>query len=91
LTFSPLAPSGLPVGHHDRPSAKQVIMSGWDDLTAPEKKRAMQNYQRYEKLPPKEQHLIDQLYERWKKLPPSDRARFREQHDQQRGAGRNQR
>ena len=72
-----------PHEHVERSSSRPPILlsESWDDLSPPQRDRAMRNYQRYMDLPAEKRRDIDQRYEKWKKLPSDDKDRMRQKHE----------
>lgn len=88
LSLSLQGPAGVSAAVAREPApAWQQIAEGWDELSPPQRDRAMRNYRQYMELPPEKRQNIDQRYEKWKKLPRNDQERFRKKHDQFRGLG----
>ncbi len=84
LYLSTAAP--LPSRVHGSRRAVQIAES-WDDLSQPQRDRAIKNYQQYRDLPAEKKRDMDQRYDRWKNMPRSDQERLRRKHDEYRGMG----
>ena len=87
LSFTLQGPVAVPRHVYASTVDRPQLAESWDDLSAPQRDRALKNYQHYMELPPQKRHDVDQQYEKWKKLPRSDQDRFRKKHDEYRGMG----
>jgi hypothetical protein len=63
----------------------------WDDLSPEQRSRALENYQRYKKLPKNQQRQLDRSYERWQGMDPNQRDRVRRNYESYRELDRQQR
>ena len=65
------------------PGAKYA--RNWDELTPDQRSRALENYQKYKRLPEKKRRDVDRNYERWKGMKPHDKDRVRRKFERRRG------
>jgi len=53
----------------------------WEDLSPDQRSRALQNYQRFQKLPERDRERMEQRYQHWQGLDPGEQARIRRNYD----------
>ena len=63
----------------------QQIAQDWYELSPSERSRALENYHRFQKLPPERQRDIQERYNRWQQLPSEEQKRIRENYRRYRG------
>ena len=63
----------------------------WDDLSPDQRNRALENYQRYKKLPKERRRSLDESYERWRGMDPNSRERVRKNYESYRQLDKQQR
>lgn len=51
------------------------LARNWQEMSPSERQRAMQNLQRYNRLPESGRQRMDRSYENWQKLDPGERER----------------
>ena len=61
------------------------VRRDWDDISPSERSRALENYRRFQKLPPERQRDIQERYHRWRELPSEEQDRIRENYRRYRG------
>lgn len=54
---------------------------GWDDLSATDRRKALEKYDIYKRLPPSRQKEIRQNYREWQDMEPTDRDGIRENYE----------
>lgn len=54
-----------------------LIGQDWYQLSPQEKSRALDNYRRFQKLPPERQHDLEERYNQWQRLPNEEQERIR--------------
>ena len=57
------------------------LAQSWDDLTPDQRSRAMQNFQRYQRLPEKGRERIDRRYQQFQGLPAGEQDKLRQTYD----------
>lgn len=76
LALWPLQPAAqaqsFPAGH------VQLIGQSWYELSPQEQSRALDNYRRFQKLPPERQHDLEERYNQWQQLPNEEQERIRQ-------------
>ena len=55
----------------------QFIGQDWYELSPQERSRALDNYRRFQKLPPDRQRDLEERYNRWQQLPGEEQERIR--------------
>jgi hypothetical protein len=63
------------------PLLRPVSGQGWDDLSARERYRALQNYWRHESLPKERRRDVERRYQRWQEMSPEERDGIRRQYE----------
>jgi hypothetical protein len=63
------------------PFVARGVGQGWDDLSARERYRALQNYWRHESLPKERRRDVEQHYQRWQEMSPAQRQNIRRQYE----------
>ncbi len=63
----------------------QQIGQDWYELSPRDRSRALENYRRFQKLPPERQRDIQERYNRWQQLPSEEQNRIRENYRRYRG------
>ena len=58
-----------------------VLSQKWKDLSPTERQRALKNFQRFQRLDPKQKRTLEQRYNRWRSLPPEERQRIRKNYE----------
>jgi hypothetical protein len=53
----------------------------WEQLTPDQRAKAMQNFQRYQRLPEKGRERLDRRYQQFQGLPPGEQDRLRQTYD----------
>ena len=56
----------------------QLIEQDWYQLSPQERSRALDNYRRFQKLPPERQRALEDRYNQWQQLPPEEQDRLRQ-------------
>lgn len=83
LTLWPLRATGwMPP---DTGEIIQKIEQDWYELSPRERSRTLENYRRFQKLPPERQRDIQERYNRWQQLPSEEKSRIRENYRRYRG------
>lgn len=83
LTLWPLRESGW--AQHLSEGTIQQIKRDWRDLPPRERSRALENYQRFQKLKPERQRDYQERYHRWLDLPDNERDRLHQNYRRYRG------
>ena len=55
-----------------------LIGQDWYELSPQEQSRALNNYRRFQKLPPERQHDLEERYNQWQQLPNDEQERIRQ-------------
>jgi Protein of unknown function (DUF3106) len=55
----------------------QLIGQDWYELSPQERSRALDNYNRFKKLPPERQRTLEERYNQWQRLPAEEQDRLR--------------
>ena len=55
----------------------QLIGQDWYGLSPQERSRALDNYHRFQKLPPERQRALEERYNQWQQLPTEEQDRLR--------------
>jgi hypothetical protein len=63
----------------------------WDDLSPDQRNRALENYQRYKKLPEEKRRSLDRSYDRWRGMDPRNQERVRRNYESYRQLDKQQR
>jgi hypothetical protein len=66
-------------------------VQGWEELDPEQRRRALENYQRYQKLPKDRQREIDQSWQRWRGMDSREKKRVRRNYESYRQLDREQR
>lgn len=66
-------------------------VQGWEDLDAEQRSRALQNYQRYQRLPKDQQREVDQQWQRWRGMDSQEQNRVRRNYESYRQLDKQQR
>jgi hypothetical protein len=53
------------------------LIEDWYELSPQEKSRALDNYRRFQKLPPERQRALEERYNQWQQLPAEEQDRLR--------------
>lgn len=61
-----------------------LVAQNWYELSPQERSRALENYRRFQKLPPDKQRAIEDKYNRWMELPGEEQERIRRNYDRYR-------
>jgi predicted Fe-S protein YdhL (DUF1289 family) len=61
-----------------RPMRGARPVQNWQDLSPNDRQRALQNLQRYQRLPEQSRQRMDRSYENWRQLDPGERARVQQ-------------
>jgi Protein of unknown function (DUF3106) len=56
----------------------QLIGQDWYELSPQERSRALDNYHRFQKLPPERQRALEERYNQWQQLPTEEQDRIRQ-------------
>ena len=56
----------------------RLIGQDWYELSPQERSRALDNYRRFQKLPPERQHDLEERYNQWQQLPTEEQERIRQ-------------
>ena len=64
---------------------------GWEELNPEQRRRALENYERYQKLPKDEQREIDQSWKRWRGMDSQAKSRVRQNYASYRQLDKQQR
>lgn len=83
LTLCPLQENGWAQSFSE--AIIQQIKRDWDDIPPRERSRALENYRRFQKLPPDRQRDIQERYHQWQQLPSQEQDRIRENYRRYRG------
>ena len=59
-----------------------LLVRNWNDLSQDERTRALENYQRFRRLPPAEQQSLEDKYKKWQNLPSGEQDRIRRNYEQ---------
>lgn len=66
-------------------------VQGWEDLNPEQRRRALENYERYQKLPKDQQREIDQSWKRWRGMDSQEKSRVRQNYESYRQLDKQQR
>lgn len=55
-----------------------LIGQDWYELSPQERSRALDNYRRFQKLPPERKHELEERYNQWQQLPSEEQDRIRQ-------------
>jgi hypothetical protein len=72
-----LWPLKRPTQAQDLPSV-YLVGQDWYELSPQERSRALDNYRRFQKLPPERQRSLEERYNQWQQLPPEEQDRIRQ-------------
>lgn len=72
------APPGAAAGLRE---ARVVPIQSWDQLTPEQQNRAMQNFQRYQRMPEGSRERIQRGYQQFQGLPPGEQEKVRRNFD----------
>ena len=56
----------------------QLIGQDWYELSPQERSRALDNYRRFQKLPPERPRALEERYNQWQQLPNEEQDRIRQ-------------
>ena len=66
-------------------------IQSWEQLDPEQRRRAIENYQRYQKLPKDQQREIDRSWKRWRGMDKQEKNRVRENYESYRRLDKQQR
>ena len=69
----------MPADARDARGVRRV--QNWQQLSPGDRKRAMENLQRYQRLPESSRQRMDRSYESWRQLDPGERARVQQNYE----------
>lgn len=67
-----------------RPPHGTRPVQAWQDLSPNDRRRALDNLQRYQRLPESSRQRMDRSYESWRQLDPGERARVQQNYEKYR-------
>ncbi len=73
-------PVGAQIGPGLRRAVHQppgpLLSQRWEDLSPQQRRRALRNFRRFQRLSPEQRRTLKQRYRRWRSMPPRERERI---------------
>lgn len=72
-------------------SPSLVLAQNWEELSPDQRSRAMENYERFQRMPRQSQRQVERRWQDFRQMPPSEQDRIRRNFDTYRNMSPDQR